>query len=447
MRKIAEYLILTAGLLTLNCKSQPLPDQLNFRSGEMAGLQFYGVSVFSGYSTSAYPVGQSIQPGASSIGGDTIYGASASMGFQRHRERMNFSVIYSPSYGGQVHYSNLNSLNHTLLINGSRKFSQKWTVSLSGSGQDISLTEFLFNPSSLAVRSQVPLTFDDLAASFAVGQFTNSQVASMLTGSYPPQSPTQSLLYGYKTLSYSAQASLVYTYSARLSFHVSSYAAGSQPINNSGQVSGTYLVNHMIGATGGVSMSYSLSSRTQLGLNLEETRQINHYQGAYLSTASASIGRKMGEHWFLNLNGGYYYTRETKQVTSLPSNQVVGGGSLGFKTYQHTFTASYERTSTNSYGIIGTVTMVGSSWSWHHPGSGWALMASFSEEQTRNTGFVSLSAWQAASGLTRKITDRSTLTAQYAFLRGNSIYSGVPANLAVHSVRLSVGWSPQVTLR
>lgn len=447
MRKLTEYLILTAGFLALNCKSQPLPDQLNFRSGEMAGLQLYGVSVFSGYSTSAYPVGQSIQPGAPSVGGDSIYGASASMGFQRHRDRMNFSVIYSPSYSGQVNYSNLNSLNHTLLINGSRKLSQKWTVSLSGSGQDISLTQFLFNPPSIAVQSLVPATFDDLAATFAAGQFTNSQVASMLTGASPLESPTQNLLYGYKTLSYSAQASVVYAYSSRLSFHFGSFAAGSQPLNNGSQVPQTNLVNHTIGANGGVSMVYSLTPRTQLGVNVEESRQINRYQSAYITTTSASISRKMGMHWFVNLKGGWANTRETKLGGAPPSNQAIGGGALGFKTYRHTLTASYNRTSTDSYGLVGTNSDIGGSWIWHQPGNDWTLTESFSEQQTRNTGFVSLSGWEASSGVTRKLSNRSMLTAQYVYLTGRSTFGGVTTNLSVHSVRLSMGWSPQPIVR
>jgi len=443
MRKVAEYLILTAGFLALNCKGQPLNEQMNFRTGEMDGARLYGVSLFSGYSTSAYPVNQSIQLGASSIGGDANYGVSASMGWQRHRELMSFSVIYSPSYSGQVNYSNLNSLNHTLQITATRKFGRKWTLNLSGSGQDISLTQFLFDPSSFAVRSQVPLSFDDLAASFAIGQFTDSQVASMLTGAAPPQSPTQNLLYGYRTLSYSTQASLVYAYSPRLSFHVSSYAMGTQPLHNGGPVSGNSLVNHTIGATGGVNMSYSLSPRTQLGVDVAESRQMNHYQSAYLSTASASIGRKMGEHWFLNVSGGYTNSRATKQTGALPSNLLIGGGSIGYKTYRHTLTAAYSRSSTDSYGIIGTAISARGSWRWYHPGSGWALTSSFAQEQTSNTGFVNLSGWQASSGLTRKITDRSFLTAQYAFLTGSSTYAGIPANLQVHSVRLSMDWSPQ----
>jgi len=447
MRRVTGYLIWMAGLLALNCESQPLLDQMNFRTGEGDGIRLYGVSAFSGYSTSAYPYGLGIVPGAAQIGGDVNYGASASIGWQHHRELSNFAVLYSPSYSGEVRYSNLNSLNHSLQLTATRKVGSKWSLSLSGSGQDISLTQFLFSPSPLAVRSQAPLSFDDLAAAFAAGQFTSSQVASMLTGATPPASPAQNLLYGNKVLSYSGEASVVYAYSSRLSFHIRSYASGSQPLRNGSQVTGTYLVNHSIGADGGASISYSLSPRTEIGIDVREARQLNRYQSADLSTATGSIGRKMGMHWFLNLNGGYTNSRETKAGAAPPTNQVIGSASLGFKTYQHTLTASYSRSSTDSYGFIGTATTMGSSWRWSHPGSDWAFSSSVLDEQTRNTGFVSLSGVEVLSGVTRKLTDRSTLSAQYAFLKGSSNYSGTPTHLTMHSVRLSVGWSPQVVLR
>jgi hypothetical protein len=447
MRKLTEYLIVTAGLLALNGKSQTLPDQMNFRTGEVDGAHLYGVSAFSGYSTSLYPVGQSVQAGASTLGSDVNYGASASMGWQRHREWMNLSVIYSPSYIGQAHYSNLNALNHSLSISASRKLGRKWTASLSGSGQDVSQTQFLFNPTSFAVQSQVPLTFDDLAAAFAAGQFTSTQVASMLTGAAPPASLTQSLLYGYRTLAYSTQASLVYAYSPRLSFQVSSFASGSQPLSDGSQVHAAYVVSHAIGANGGVSISYRLSPRTQLGLNVDESWIMNHYQGAYVTTATASIGRKITEHWFANVHGGYYVTRSTKSGAAFPTNQAIGGASLGVKTYEHTFTASYDRTSTDSLGFLGTATSIGGSWRWHHRGSEWALIAGFFDEQTRNTGFASLSGLEASGGVSRNLGDQTTVSAQYVFYKGRSIYSGALTDLTEQSVRLSVGWSPKPNLR
>ena len=105
---------------------------------------------------------------------------------------------------------------------------RKWTVTLTGGAQDTTLAEYLFQPSGLSVLSQLPATTDDLAAAFSIGQFSNSQMASMLTGASMLQSPARGLLLGNRVLSYSANAGLNYAHSSRLSFHFAAFSAGGQ---------------------------------------------------------------------------------------------------------------------------------------------------------------------------------------------------------------------------
>src|ERR1019366_10664034 len=81
---------------------------------------------------------------------------------------------------------------------------------------------------ALSVLSQLPATFDDLAAAFSIGQFSNAQMASMLTGASMLESPARGLLLGNRVLSYSANAGLNYAHSSRLSFHFASFSAGGQ---------------------------------------------------------------------------------------------------------------------------------------------------------------------------------------------------------------------------
>src|SRR5215475_7190185 len=54
MRGLGWLLILTAAPV---CWSQGILEQVNLRSMSLGGFHLYGVSVFSGYSTSAYPQG------------------------------------------------------------------------------------------------------------------------------------------------------------------------------------------------------------------------------------------------------------------------------------------------------------------------------------------------------------------------------------------------------
>ena len=57
MRRALKYGVLAAGMLARSGYGQTLAEQSSFRSMSVRGVRLYGVSVFSGYSTSAYPGG------------------------------------------------------------------------------------------------------------------------------------------------------------------------------------------------------------------------------------------------------------------------------------------------------------------------------------------------------------------------------------------------------
>src|SRR6185503_12811079 len=104
-----------------------------------------------------------------------------SLGFQRHREKTDLSLLYSGTYTGLVQSSEAKDYSQSLSLNVTRKIAPKWTASLSLSGQDATLAQSLFTPSGLSLDSQVIPGFDDLAAAFGIGQFSNSQIASMIS--------------------------------------------------------------------------------------------------------------------------------------------------------------------------------------------------------------------------------------------------------------------------
>lgn len=443
------------GLVALvsNGKGQQLLDEVNFRQGQFGGVRLYGVSVFSGYSSSAYPASSSggiPPPGSSALGSDVTYGATASLGWQRHRNRTDLSVFYSGTYSGMARYSNLNAFNHSIAIQASRTLGRKWTLTASGGVQDSTLPQFIFAPSNLSVLSQVPATFDDLAASFSIGQFSSSQVASMLSGAPTLDTPARSLLLGNRVLSYSAQASVSYAATSRLNFHFASFAAAGQHLSSKDSATvPNYLMPRSMGATAGVGLSYALSPRTQLGANFEEFRQINAFQNAYVSTATVSVGRKLTERWFVDLSGGGSVIQVTHQPTGTPQNrQMVGNGSLGYRTFRHTLVASYDRSSFSSFGFsAGTNTAAGANWNWHRPGSLWSVFAGFGQQQTRNTGFASFSGWHTSTGFSRTLSEHTTVSAQYVYLSSSGNYVGTSQNLSIHSLRVSFGWNPQPNVR
>jgi hypothetical protein len=446
-----RYLWIAMAIAVPHLQCQSLLDQVNFKSGTLGGLRLYGASVYSGYSSSAYPLSGGLPSASTSslqaVGPDVNYGVSASLGWQHHRDRTIFSLLYTGSYSGMAHYSDLNGFSQSLSFSASRQLSSKWTVSFSGSGQDSTLIQFLNQPSSLSIVSRLPLSFDDLAAAFAIGQFSNSQMASALTGAPLFESPSRNLLAGRRILSYSGQTALSYAHSSRLSVQLSGFsAAGQSRDDGSGGAPQNQATPRSAGLTAGIGLSYSLSPRTQAGLSANETYIVNKYQRAYLTSGTASIGRKMGQHWFLNVYGGGSITRMRQQSYGTPaSQQPIGGGSIGFRTYQHTFVGSYTRSGSDNYGFAaGTNTTASGSWTWRRPGSRWSTFASAGQQNSRNNGFASLSGWTVSGGLTASLTTQTSVTAQYVYASNRGTYVGAPHDLTIHSFRVSLGWSPGV---
>ncbi len=442
---------MAAGIAAPACLGQGPFDSVDLRGASIDGIHLNGVSIFSGYTTSAYPLSGLTLQGAAPInqlGWDVPYGVSASVGWQRNREtRTSFSLRYTATYGGSVQHSNLNALNQSLSFSGSRMFGEKWTFNISATGQYLTLEEYLYQPTSLSVTSQTPATFDNLAAASGIGQFSDTQSASALTSAPALESPARSLLLGERILSYTGQMSVNYNLSEKLHLRFASIAAGGQ--NRTSDTYAASLPNYVmplsIGFNGGLGLSYAISSRTQLSLNVDGNRLSNHYQGAYTTTASASFGRKMGMNWFLRLMGGGSLTGVTAQSYGTPATkQAVFGGSVGYQTRGHTLLASINRSSYDNYGFaVGTNTMTSGAWNWRRPGSRWSLRASFGQQQIRNTGFASLSGWQASTGLSARLADHLNLTGQYVHANSTGSFLGNSTQLALNSIRLTLSWSPQ----
>jgi hypothetical protein len=452
MHRVLRY-IAAAGILVSACQAQALLDQVNPLGAGREGARLYEVSVFSGYSSSAFPLGagQIPSPGTGVLGSDATYGVSAVLGLQHHRERTNFSIRYSGAYTGMVHYSDADGYSQWLTLSADRKLSPKWSFNMSASGQDARLIQVLNEPSATSVISQLPSDFNDFAAALGLGSYSTAQAASMILGAPVVQTPLRALLLGNKMLTYSGNGGLTYAYSRHLSFHASSFASGGQTRSAAldGVPQTNYVMPRSLGADAGMSWSYSPSPRTNLGFNVDANRLQNHFQNAYTSTATASVGRKMGMHWFSKIYGGATLTQVTQQLSGTPeTRQAVGGASIGIKTYTDSFVASYDRLASDAYGsVVGTYTTLSGTWNRRRPGSRFSTFASFGEQQMSNTGFESFSGWQASGGLSERLTDTTALSAQYVYFKTAGNYLGTPSSLSVQSVRLSMSWSPQSGLR
>jgi hypothetical protein len=445
--RILACTLVAAGLGATGVHAQQWAEKTGIGESTLPGFRLYEVSLFSEYSSLAYPFsfGQTSTSNLGGIGGDAQFGFSASGGWQYRREKTSFGAVYSGNYTAMARHTDLNAYGQELSLTFNRSLGRKWNLNVSANGQDTTMAQYLFQPSILTTLSQAPATFTDLAATFAAGQYSNAQIASMLTGAPILESPARSLLFGNRILSYAATAGLSYSASSRLSFHLSSFtAAGQTRAGKSDAPQGANLMPRTIGGTLGMGLSYSLTPRTMLGLDVNEFRSSNALQGAWDSTAQASIGRKMGIHWFVRGYGGVSYLQVTHQPSAPTSTQVVGGGSLGFKTFRQTFLASYDRASTDSYGFaVGSNSTAGGSWTWRRPGTAWSVSSGFQHQDIRNTGTYSVAGWQGFGGVNRYLGGHSRMSIQYVYLNNSGTYLGSPNSLVVQSIRVSFGWDPQ----
>jgi len=443
---------ITAGIMIPAGLGQSLFDQASFRSMSVGGVRLYGVSVYAGYATSAYPGAYTqAAPLYTGLGPDVNYGASTSAGWQHHGQHTDLGLTYSLNFGGLVQNSESNAFNHSLSFSMSHVLTPKWTLTLSANGNYSTILQYLYQPSNVALISQVPATMDDLAAAFSLGQFSSNQVASMLTGAPVLDSPARTLLVGSRILTYSGQASLTYAHSSRLNFHVSGVTgAGQNRVGGNDQVpEHNYAMPHSIGLNAGVGFSYMFSPRTQLGADLEESRTMNRYQGAFTTNASVSIGRKMSQRWFVTGHVGASITHMTLQLYGTPqTKQVAFGGSLGYRTYQHSFVATYERSGADPFGFaIGTNSTIMGGWSWHRPGARWSVFANIDQQRVSNTGYVALTGWVASGGIGEALSSNVQVSLQYVYSSNSGTYLGSATNLSAQSIRLTASWTPAPVIR
>jgi hypothetical protein len=447
-------------LLISSAVRQPLraqtsiPNLFNPISASSQGVHLYGVSVFSGYYTGSGPlllpvsVQTPLNPGS-----DVAIGAAASFGWNRSGERSGIAVGYSLSYFGSTRHPEYNTFGHSFSLSAHRQLTNKWSVSASAAAGVTNLEQSFFNPSSLQTVASIPTTFDDLAAAMLTGQFTNSQLASILTATPTLQSPEQAFLYGNRILSTFLGVGFSYSISQRSSFEIGFSAGRSQTLQSSApsNFTSTVVVPRVISGSMNVGWSYSLSPRTSISASLSSSRSFSTIQSGYGTSAGFSVSRTMSRHWFLQggLGAGTLLFLRDK-LPAPGSIQGTGNGSIGYKTYGHTFLVSYNRSLGDSYGAgSGTTSSLHGSWSWKPGASSWSIFASFGAQHLANPSFHNPTSWQGGAGFAKSLNSHMFVSAQFAYLRYP--YSVLPNSVLPNSNRMgssqegisvALTWSP-----
>jgi hypothetical protein len=431
----------------------------NFQTASWEGIHLYGVNAFTSYVSSAFPLTTTnvVTPNANALGYDLNSGVSASAGWQYRRgEKLTVAALYTGSYNRSEKFSSLSSFGHSLRANASWQLTSKWTINLSANGVYQTLAEYLFQPTTLSVIAQSPVSIGNVAAGLGIGQFSSPQAASSVAGALAPSAttpqtnPATGALLGDRIFTYTGQASMSYQATSRLSFNVSGVTAAGQNRlgSSSNSPAQTFHVPQTIGINAGVSMDYSLSPRTSIGVSVDGSRTSNSAQSAYTTMAAASVGRMMGMHWFLQASGGGSHTLLIQQVSGAPKMwEIIGSGTLGYSLASQTFLASYNRSSVESTGFaVGDNSTLMGAWNLHTASRRYSLSVSGGEQQIRNTGFTSLTGWNTSVTWMMHVRDGLLLSAGYVYSNSTGMYLGNQTQISVNSVRVSLGWVPGTLL-
>jgi hypothetical protein len=416
-------------------------------------VRLEGISVYGGYFTGGAPLGFEVPTPSPFLGSSAVVGAAANFGGSKSGEKASLTWSYSPSYFRSVYSRNNSSADGTLNHSGSlmwtRKLAKKWTLTAAGSGFASNLEQLYFNTVPLSAAVAMPTTFEDLAAGVLTGRFTDPQLALLLTGAPPLGSSEQGYLYGNRLLSATANVAINWSPSDRQSVTLSVAGSRTQHLDNhdngnAGTLPSNRFLQEMTNATAGVSWSYSLSPRTQVGVGVTASRTFSPLQQGYTSSFSFSAGRTLTRRWFVQGSGGLGMLTYLQNTYGTPRTlSIVFGGGLGYKTAAHTVLGFYNRSIGDSYGLGSSNTSAATgSWNWRIPGSGWALSANLGYQEMSNSTFKNTTSWRAGASVARLLVAHCFFSAQF-------MYSQSPGTLTVQGIEnsqtglsLSLTWSP-----
>jgi hypothetical protein len=416
-------------------------------SASRDGIHLDGVSIYGSYFSGGIPFEMAsssnfLAPGAQAVGGGSIR-----LGLSRTREDSSLAITYSPSFIASPDYTNVNLINSSFSLNWHRKVGQKSSVDTGITALVSDLQQTYFSANAFGQAASLPTTFDGLAAAMLSGTFTDSQLASALTGASARMTPEQTYLYGARFLSATVRAGFSYAPTGRSSFHASVFATRVQHLGSGQTTDGEVPAIIPQTTSGGASLgwAYALSPRTHIGLEASTTRTFSRVQNSYASTAAFSIGRTISEHFFVQGRVGGGLTTYLHQTIATPSNiPYTAGGSIGYKMHAHTLIASFDRSLADSYGLGSTSTDSAlAGWTWKAPGSLWSLSANYGYQRLNGGLVIRNESWRATGGIARALNGHVFMSLQYAYFTAPA-YLSASANLTEpeNALILGLSWSP-----
>lgn len=413
------------------------------------GPEIVGLSVSDTYFAQSVPDGIATY-GDVFRGSGTSLTSAASLKWTRTSARTFLNLRVLSAYGSRFGDLNSRTWNQALSFTYSRKLAGKWTMNWSGSGQIMNFDEAIFADSTLTQVASSAINFDDLAGAVLRGKSSDPELNSTAYGSLYPEPGLETFLFGQRTATAAAQATLTYARSPRLSV---SLVAGGMLVRGLKDPSyHSNLVYPKVNTTtAGIDAVYSLSPRTQVGVSANMARSEFRGSSTFLTnTFSGSVDRTMSRRWFLQASVGF--GSEIMGDDRHLNNRYSAG--LGFRTFSSTVLVTYERGLDDPYavalatleharGLTGT-------WRFARPGSPWWINSAFTQRVAIYRGVPGTNTWLTAHTVGRRISRNYSVMVQFTAARVGAkryIEDGRQYQLEQTGIRTTFIWSPQTAPR
>jgi hypothetical protein len=266
--------------------------------------------------------------------------------------------------------------------------------------------------------------------------------------------PARSIIYGTRYLSTSLNSKATYRYSPRLSFTFTGGATYSETRNDEekdfqGQFN--FLIPRTTTEQAGISVNYSLSPRTAIGVQANSTRVDSSLARYIVSNAGIFLSRKLSPNWFIRLSGGPGFMNVLR-VDPQFSGQILGqaftaDASAGYTVRNLSVIGSYGRAIADPYGFGSQSSeILAGSWQWS-PSRSITVYASGGLQRMFGGVLGDVRNWNSNAGIARSLNRQLSVNLAYGYVSRRTNMSNltdvVQQDLSGSSVRVTLVWTPR----
>lgn len=420
------------------------------------GFGFYSASALAGYST--FPlVGQSgigfSQNSADALGRWTT-GATASMGYGRVLGvRSRLGIVYTPGVLVRPQALDRSRMFHFLNMNWAQGITERLSLNLGATASYSEMDQFAFSPARFSLVTSAPGSFDDFFAAISGGQFSNSQIASLLTGTPILEAGARSSIYGNQAFVASANARMNYKITPRTSWFVNGSGNRFQSVGVKGDsLDRRAIVPRTVSSMAATGVNFSITPKTSVGGSVNYNKVYSTFRDTGFVTATANIVQRLGQNAALTVSAG-----SGKSIGDNVRGLNSSFGSRILLTTQfttrvsdrQTLMASYSRTFVDEFGLgAANMQMFSAGWSYAPLGSAWTgtIAAGYQRSELASAS-RNLQSYSITAGINRKLTAHAGMSFQAYFLQANNRLGqqfGITTQGKFESsgVRMLITWFP-----